>query len=155
MRPVLEVCHPPPSSSPHEPQAKFISENIATDLSRVLKAIQRSRSFFRPTPTDSLLTPHRDAFLADSLDEETLLSMTGSWNKFSALIELLECNLSDISEWLPKYAPPPPPSSSLPLIPPQEEVCVLHWPRAHCSRQGSVRGVLTAPGYLIIHLGAL
>lgn len=29
--------------------------------------------------------------------------MTGSWNKFTALTELLECSLTDISEWLPKY----------------------------------------------------
>jgi hypothetical protein len=58
------------------------------------------------------LSLSRDVFLADSLDEETLLSMTGSWNKFSALIELLECNLSDISEWLPKYGFSSPPSLS-------------------------------------------
>jgi hypothetical protein len=95
------------------PQAKFISESIATDLSRVLKAIQRSRHLSSLLISLSLsLSLSRDVFLADSLDEETLLSMTGSWNKFSALIELLECNLSDISEWLPKYGFSSPPSLS-------------------------------------------
>lgn len=43
--------------------------------------------------------------------------MTGSWNKFKALTELLECSLTDIAEWLPKYEnylyPPYPPSPSL------------------------------------------
>mmetsp|Transcript_21014 Transcript_21014/g.30337 ORF Transcript_21014/g.30337 Transcript_21014/m.30337 type:complete len:765 (+) Transcript_21014:80-2374(+) len=71
MRPVLE--------------AKYISESTATDVSRVFKIIQKSRSVF-----------------SDARDDESLLTLVGSWGKFCALSDLLEFSLSEIAEWLPR-----------------------------------------------------
>jgi hypothetical protein len=132
-------------------QAKFVSEKAATDVSRVLKTVQKARSVF-----------------LESVDESRLSSLVGSWGKFCALTDLLEFSLSDISEWLPRCVHLSSSTSdvfvclhcfqyhdistSLYCVA-QEEVCRVHRRGNDSSCEGSVRRLVSKTDHSSLHFG--
>lgn len=64
-----------------------ISESSASDISRLMKSLQRIKTVIFPGVGDDYITRN----------------IATSWNKFCTLADLLEFSLSEIAEFLPRY----------------------------------------------------
>jgi hypothetical protein len=66
--------------------AECISEAAGAEVSRVFRSLQHARLVF----------PGNDSA------DDGLQRVCGSWRKFLAITDLLECSLSDVADWLPR-----------------------------------------------------
>ena len=80
--------------------AEYISEDAGSDINRVFKTIQKAKSIFQGVhgSIDQNDNHNDNNFNVDN----TINSLSCSWNKFCALSDLLEYSLSEVSEALNK-----------------------------------------------------
>lgn len=91
-------------------EADTITEEAGSDISRVFRTIQRSRSIFPNTKEflGSNSLSKNDVFIdvGDDRDfqdsDNDMRKYSASWTKFCALTDLLEYSASEVAEWLPR-----------------------------------------------------
>jgi hypothetical protein len=87
-----------------------ITEEAGSDISRVFRTIQRSRSIFpnakeligsnNSSKNDGIIDVGDDRECQDS--DNGMRKYSASWTKFCALTDLLEYSASEVAEWLPR-----------------------------------------------------